>query len=174
MEKTANKQKMHGGKIALYVIAILWTVVTLFPVVVTVMASFKTNSEIYLNLLSFPKKIMFQNYISANKTADALNTIKNSLVVATLTTVFNTVVGMMAAYILSRKDYKFLKWVYVFFHDWSNGSGSLYTDPDQQHCNSIKCKEQPVLPDPDLCCVWYVPGDIPLYRIHGWNLQEPG
>ena len=115
MEKTANKQKMHGGKIALYIIAILWTVVTLFPVVVTVMASFKTNSEIYLNLLSFPKKIMFQNYISANKTADALNTIKNSLVVATLTTVFNTVVGMMAAYILSRKDYKFLKWVYVFF-----------------------------------------------------------
>lgn len=115
MEKTANKQKMHGGKIALYIIAILWTVVTLFPVVVTVMASFKTNSEIYLNLLSFHKKIMFQNYYSANKTADALNTLKNSLVVATLTTVFNTVVGMMAAYILSRKDYKFLKWVYVFF-----------------------------------------------------------
>ena len=77
MEKTANKQKMHGGKIALYVIAILWTVVTLFPVVVTVMASFKNKlREIYLNLLSFPKKIMFQNYISANKTADALNTIK--------------------------------------------------------------------------------------------------
>ena len=63
MEKTANKQKMHGGKIALYVIAILWTVVTLFPVVVTVMASFKTNSEIYLNLLSLPKKIMFQKWV---------------------------------------------------------------------------------------------------------------
>lgn len=43
MEKTANKQKMHGGKIALYIIAILWTVVTLFPVVVTVMASFKNK-----------------------------------------------------------------------------------------------------------------------------------
>ena len=138
MEKTANKQKMHGGKIALYVIAILWTVVTLFPVVVTVMASFKTNSEIYLNLLSFPKKIMFQNYISANKRLQ---------------------IPEMGICIL---------------HDWSNGSCSLYTDPDQQHCNSIKCKEQPVLPDPDLCCVWYVPGDIPLYRIHGWNLQEPG
>ena len=132
MEKTANKQKMHGGKIALYIIAILWTVVTLFPVVVTVMASFKTNSEIYLNLLSFPKKIMFQNRLQ---------------------------IPEMGICIL---------------HDRSNGSGSLYTDPDQQHCNSIKCKEQPVLPDPDLCCVWYVPGDIPLYRIHGWNLQEPG
>lgn len=165
---------MHGGKIALYVIAILWTVVTLFPVVVTVMASFKTNSEIYLNLLSFPKKIMFQNYISANKTADALNTIKNSLVVATLTTVFNTVVGMMAAYILSRKDYKFLKWVYVFFMIGVMVPVHCTLIPINKHCNSIKCKEQPVLPDPDLCCVWYVPGDIPLYRIHGWNLQEPG
>lgn len=174
MEKTANKQKMHGGKIALYVIAILWTVVTLFPVVVTVMASFKTNSEIYLNLLSFPKKIMFQNYISANKTADALNTIKNSLVVATLTTVFNTVVRNDGSIHLIKKRLQIPEMGICILHDRSNGSGSLYTDPDQQHCNSIKCKEQPVLPDPDLCCVWYVPGDIPLYRIHGWNLQEPG
>ena len=98
------------------------------------MASFKTNSEIYLNLLSFPKKIMFQNYISANKTADALNTIKNSLVVATLTTVFNTVVGMMAAYILSRKDYKFLKWVYVFF---MIGVCLLYTS---DRCGGQACR----------------------------------
>lgn len=115
MEKTVKKKKMHGGKIALYVIAVFWTVVTLFPVVVTVLASFKTNSEIYLNLFSFPEKLMLQNYVSANKTADALRTICNSLVVATLTTIFNTVVGMMAAFVLSRKDYKFLKYIYIFF-----------------------------------------------------------
>lgn len=71
-------------------------------------------------------------------------------------------------------DAEFPEMGICILHDRSNGSGSLYTDPDQQHCNSIKCKEQPVLSDPDLCCVWYVPGDIPLYRIHGWNLQEPG
>ena len=35
-------------------------------------------------------------------------------------------------------------------HDRSNGSGPLYTDPDQQHCNSIKCKEQSVLSDSDV------------------------
>ncbi|MBD9165237.1 MAG: carbohydrate ABC transporter permease [Blautia wexlerae] len=106
---------MHRGTIALYIVAIVWTVITLFPVVVTVLASFKSNSEIYLNLLSFPKKFMTENYINANKTADALHTIFNSLVVATLTTILNTAVGMLAAYILSRKDYKFLKYVYLFF-----------------------------------------------------------
>ena len=118
MENTVvagKKPKMHRGTIALYIVAIVWTVITLFPVVVTVLASFKSNSEIYLNLLSFPKKFMTENYINANKTADALHTIFNSLVVSTLTTILNTAVGMLAAYILSRKDYKFLKYVYLFF-----------------------------------------------------------
>lgn len=110
-----NKQKVRVGTVALYVFAIFWTIVTLFPVVVTVMASVKSNSEIYLNLLSFPTEFHFENYLNANKTANALITIRNSLIVATLTTVANTVVGMMAAYILSRKDYKFLKAVYIFF-----------------------------------------------------------
>lgn len=82
--------------------------------------------------------------------------------------------GSDTYYITIKKRLQIPEMGICILHDWSNGSGSLYTDPDQQHCNSIKCKEQPVLPDPDLCCVWYVPGDIPLYRIHGWNLQEPG
>ena len=164
---------MHGGKIALYVIAILWTVVTLFPVVVTVMASFKTNSEIYLNLLSFPKKIMFQNYISANKTADALNTIKNSLVVATLTTVFNTVVGMMAAYILSRKDYKFLKWVYVFFMIGVMVPVHCTLIPINNIATALNAKNNLFF----LILIYVAFGMSQaiflLYRIHGWNLQEP-
>lgn len=171
MEKTVKKKKMHGGKIALYVIAVFWTVVTLFPVVVTVLASFKTNSEIYLNLFSFPEKLMLQNYVSANKTADALRTICNSLVVATLTTIFNTVVGMMAAFVLSRKDYKFLKYIYILY-DRGNGTCSLYAYTDQQYRNSIKRKKQSVLFDSDLCCVRYVPGNFPLYRIFGWYFKK--
>lgn len=60
MENTVvagKKPKMHRGTIALYIVAIVWTVITLFPVVVTVLASFKSNSEIYLNLLSFPRSL---------------------------------------------------------------------------------------------------------------------
>lgn len=110
-----NKQKVRVGTVALYCFAIFWTIVTLFPVVVTILASVKTNEQIYLNLLSFPKEFHFENYANANATANALVTIRNSLIVAALTTVANTVVGMMAAYILSRKDYKFLGAVYVFF-----------------------------------------------------------
>ena len=145
MEKTVKKKKMHGGKIALYVIAVFWTVVTLFPVVVTVLASFKTNSEIYLNLFSFPEKLMLQNYVSANKTADALRTICNSLVPE----------------------------IYIYIlYDRGNGTCSLYAYTDQQYRNSIKRKKQSVLFDSDLCCVRYVPGNFPLYRIFGWYFKK--
>ena len=110
-----NKHKVRTATVVLYIIAIFWTFMTLFPVAVTILASFKSKAEIYLNLMSWPKEFLIENYINANKTADALRTITNSLIVASLTTVANTVVGMMAAYILSRKDYKFLKFVYLFF-----------------------------------------------------------
>ena len=110
-----NKHKVRVGTVILYIIAVFWTFMTLFPVAVTILASFKSKSEIYLNLMSWPDKFLIENYINANKTANAMVTIRNSLIVASLTTVANTVIGMMAAYILSRKDYKFLKFVYLFF-----------------------------------------------------------
>lgn len=110
-----SKKPVKVSTIFLYIFAIMWAVLTLFPVFVTVLASFKSNSEIYLNLLSLPQKWLFSNYVSANKTANALRTVGNSLTVAFCTTVANTLVGMMAGYILSRKSYGFLKYVYLFF-----------------------------------------------------------
>ena len=106
---------IRAGTVLLYIFAVCWAACTLFPVFVTVLSSFKTNSEIYLNLFSLPKDWLISNYISANATANALRSIANSLLVAVMTTVANTVVGMMAAYVLSRKSYGFLKYVYLFF-----------------------------------------------------------
>lgn len=110
-----RKKPIRIGTVLLYIFAIVWAVCTLFPVLVTVLASFKSNSEIYLNLLSLPQEWLFSNYVSANETAHALRTITNSLMVAFFTTIANTIVGMMAGYILSRKSYGFLKYVYLFF-----------------------------------------------------------
>ncbi|MDO4284708.1 MAG: carbohydrate ABC transporter permease [Eubacteriales bacterium] len=110
-----NKKKVRVGTILLYVFAIFWVLCTLFPVFITVLSSFKSKSEIYLNLLALPQEWLISNYVSANSTAHAMRTIGNSLLVACLTTIANTVVGMLAAYSLSRKTYGFLKYVYVFF-----------------------------------------------------------
>lgn len=118
MEKTLykkNRKKMRKGTLAMYIFAILWTFITLFPVFVTVLCSFKSDSEIYLNLLSLPEEWHAENYVEAAKTANALRTILNSIIVAALTTIATTFVGMLSGFILSRKSYRFVHWIYLLF-----------------------------------------------------------
>lgn len=111
---TGNNRKREK-KVLLYIFAFFWAAITLFPLFVTILSSFKTKSEIYLNLFNLPQKWLIENYVSANQTANALRTITNSILVALATTLVNTIVGMLAAYVLSRKKYKFLKLIYLFF-----------------------------------------------------------
>lgn len=109
---------MKKGKrinILWYMLAVLWGMITLLPLLITVLSSFKNNNEINSGLFAFPEKWRFDNYIKANEMADAFTSIGNSILLAILTTVLVTVIGMMAAYILARKKYFFVKPLYLFF-----------------------------------------------------------
>ena len=58
----------------------------------------------------------FSNYADAAKTADALIAIRNSMFMALSTTITVTVIGMLAAYALSRKNRLFfMKPMNIFF-----------------------------------------------------------
>ena len=100
----------------LYILAFLWCTITILPLLITVLSSFKNNDEIYLGMFEFPKLWRFSNYAAAAETADALIAIGNSLLMAFSTTITVTVIGMMAAYVLSRKNrIRFVKPLNVFF-----------------------------------------------------------
>lgn len=99
-----------------YFLAFFWCAITLLPLLITVLASFKNNDEIYSGLFSFPKIWRLSNYPEAAETARALVSIGNSLLLAFGTTIAVTVIGMMAAYVLSRKKrIKFVKPFMLFF-----------------------------------------------------------
>ncbi|MDO5423088.1 MAG: carbohydrate ABC transporter permease [Eubacteriales bacterium] len=98
-----------------YTLAVLWGVITIMPLVITVLSSFKNNNEINIGLFKLPEQWRIENYIKANSTANALGSISNSLLLAVMTTILVTVVGMMAAYILARKKLFFIKPLYLFF-----------------------------------------------------------
>ena len=100
----------------MYILAFLWCTITILPLLITVLSSFKNNDEIYLGMFEFPKLWRFSNYATAAATADALIAIGNSLLMAFSTTITVTVIGMMAAYVLSRKNrIRFVKPLNVFF-----------------------------------------------------------
>ena len=109
----SSKKRAQG--VILFIIGILLTIMFLFPLFITFLSSLKSNSDILLGMLELPKKWMFSNYPEAVKTANALNTILHSLIIAISTLVLTIAVGFPAAYILARKTYKFIKPVYILF-----------------------------------------------------------
>ena len=44
------------------VFAIFWALITIMPLVLTLMSSFKTNEEIFGNMFSLPEELLVSNY----------------------------------------------------------------------------------------------------------------
>ena len=92
-----------GTRLAIrYAIAILLTIVFVFPIYWLFMISFKTPAEIF----AFPpkwyaSKFQFGNYVGLFKDGDAVSVL-NSLILAGTSTVIAMVLGTMAAYSLVR------------------------------------------------------------------------
>ena len=102
--------------IILYIIAVLWLLVTIMPLLYVFISSFKTNDEMYRSALNLPIEWKWENYLTANELGHAFRSIGNSLIVSTATTVIEVIVGMMAAYAISRKRHIFFaRHAYMLF-----------------------------------------------------------
>lgn len=107
--------KRKAGTLFLYLIALLWGFITIFPLVITFFSSLKDNEGINLSMFSLPTEWLWSNYADAFSKAHMGRAVINSIYVGVMTTLLVTVVGMLAAYILSRKQFKLRGAVYVLF-----------------------------------------------------------
>lgn len=93
-------------------------VITLIPLVYTVLASFKSNMEIMTNPGSmFPTNPTFDNYITAWN-SDVLNIAKmtgNSLMYTLFCMFFNVFTSTTAAYVFARGEFKGKKVIFAVF-----------------------------------------------------------
>lgn len=106
-------KKVSNG--AFQIFAWLWAVITLYPLIVTVLCAFKDNNQIYGSMFALPKTWNIANFKDALVSANMLRAIGNSLLLAVCTTVLVVVVALLASYIFARKGYKFLKPCYLLF-----------------------------------------------------------
>lgn len=98
-----------------YLFALVWGITTIFPLLVTFLSSVKDNDGIYLGLFSFPKKWIWQNYIDSFRVANIGRGVLNSIIIAVISTILVIVIAMLAAYVLSRKNFKLKNFVYTLF-----------------------------------------------------------
>jgi raffinose/stachyose/melibiose transport system permease protein len=90
-----------------YFILILWGAVTLYPIFFTLMSSLKSENEFLTNIFGLPKNFTFDNYINLFTTIKMGTNILNSLFISITTLILQLTISTMAAFILSRFEFKY-------------------------------------------------------------------
>jgi len=99
----------RGRRAVLYVVFVVWSLLVIFPIYWTVVTSFKTRSDVingptYVPGVDF--KPTLENYGNAYAQQNASKYLINSVVASVVSTAFALAFGSMAAYGLSRFQYK--------------------------------------------------------------------
>lgn len=92
-----------------YLLSIIALVTFIFPFVLLIINSFKSNGEILTNPFSMPTSWDFGQFIEVIEKMNFLVTFKNSFLITSLSTLFIVVFSAMAAYQLVRKPTKYNK-----------------------------------------------------------------
>lgn len=98
--------KRKFGQSIIYIFAIFWGIVTIFPLVITFLCSVKDNLGINLGMFKLPETWLWENYTAAFEKANIGKAVLNSIFLGLTSTVLVIIVALFAAYILSRKRFK--------------------------------------------------------------------
>ncbi|WP_066196014.1 MULTISPECIES: carbohydrate ABC transporter permease [Gracilibacillus] len=84
------------------VLLIIFAMISFFPIYMVVVNSFKSQEEIFSNVLALPSKLHFENYTQAFSQVNLLQVTMNSVVVTVVGLVGIVLAGALAGYKLAR------------------------------------------------------------------------
>lgn len=91
------------------------SLVFIYPLFYTVLASLKTNVEIFANPFGLPEIFQWGNYYAAWFTASMGIYFKNSVILTAVTVCGHLLFGSMAAYVIARFQLRISGWAGLFF-----------------------------------------------------------
>jgi len=114
--KPSQKREVNAFTGAAHLGLVLWAIVTAGPLIWVVLASFKSNTEIFLGKpFALPQSFSFQTYLDAWNEAHIGRYFFNSVFVVLLSTAGTMVLGSMAAYVLARYRFFGNRFIYYLF-----------------------------------------------------------
>jgi raffinose/stachyose/melibiose transport system permease protein len=100
--------KYNLFKPVIYIIASIFALTALYPLVYMAFNSLKNNDEIFAtNIYGLPTHFRIENYVNAVTQFDMPKFFKNSFIVAVITVVFAILIAMMFSYATARMKWKF-------------------------------------------------------------------
>lgn len=104
-----------GRRSLQYLFAYLFVLVALYPIVLMVSSSVKTNAEIFTSPLALPKTFSLDTYRKLWEVVPFADFLMNSVVVSVTSVLLITVTSAMAAFYLARFSYRWTGLLYFFF-----------------------------------------------------------
>ena len=99
--------KITVGKVLVYIVLIVWSLISLFPVYWMLTFSLKNNAEIFgENVIGLPQNWVWGNYTRAMNTGHMEVYFLNSLIIAVLTILITLVASAMATSAMTRLVWK--------------------------------------------------------------------
>ncbi|GFZ32926.1 sugar ABC transporter permease [Clostridium zeae] len=108
------KSKFRASKIIL-VLGIITAVMTLFPIYIMLVNSFKGREQIFTDTLGLPKALDFSYYIQAIDKMNFLHALANSLIVTIVSTILIITFSSMTAWALVRSKSKIANIILLAF-----------------------------------------------------------
>lgn len=111
-----NRNISLPAKIVVYAIMVIFTVLTIYPILWLVLQSFKTNTT-YLttNKLSFPSSLYLGNYAFVINQGNFFGFFKNSLIYTSVTVALVVILSNMAGFAFAKLNYKITKLLHGIF-----------------------------------------------------------
>lgn len=110
-------QHKQTVKAIFILVGIVLGVIFLFPILILILNSFKSQKGIFLDILGFPSGDIFcgTNYLNAFELLDYVQSFMNSLVITVVSTVLILLVSAMAAWVLVRYKTKASAAIFILF-----------------------------------------------------------
>jgi raffinose/stachyose/melibiose transport system permease protein len=99
----------------LQIVMALYAIIIFYPLLNMILSSLKTTREIFQNPFGLPEQFRFENYRTVWVDRGFSVYFRNSLVVTVVAMSCVVLLGSMAAFGVSRYDYRLRTWIYMLF-----------------------------------------------------------
>ncbi len=103
------KKKVNPWNVLQYGVLCVWIGISVITLGWFIVSSFKSNSELFVNIWDLPEKLQIDNYIRAWTSGRMAVYFKNTLIIQIAALTLLTVFGSMAGYVLAR--FRRYRWV---------------------------------------------------------------
>lgn len=105
--------KCKRKSVLLIIAGCLFAVLTLFPIYIMIINSFKGRAQIFTDTIGLPKSLDFTYYLNAIQKMNFLKALSNSLIITVISILFIIIFSSMAAWALVRSKSKLSGFIFL-------------------------------------------------------------